>query len=178
MSTPPASVNLMALEIRLSRIWRSRAGSPSTRSGKSPSTRTSSDRPLSAACRAISAAALRAVVAGERPRLQREFLRFELGEVEDVVDHPLQMFAGAGDDRHGVALLWRQVLIQQMIGQRDHTVERRADLMAHRGEEIAFHARGGAGLVARLAHVLGPSAHLGLHGEPAVHQPDDVAGQE
>ena len=44
--TPPASVNLMALPARLSSTWRSRVGSPMTRSGNRSSTSDAISRPL------------------------------------------------------------------------------------------------------------------------------------
>ena len=53
-STVPTSVNLSALPIRLSRIWRSRIGSPRSHCGTFGSTSLSSERPSSCARRSSS----------------------------------------------------------------------------------------------------------------------------
>jgi hypothetical protein len=71
----------------------------------------------------------------ERLRLQFELARLDLGEVQDVVDHREQLVAGDADRLKVVALLG----IQRGLGQQGthayHTVERRADLMAHGRQE-------------------------------------------
>ena len=70
--------------------------------------------------------------------LQIDLARFDLGEIQDVVDDG-QEAAGAGADGFGViALSSIQTRIEQQFGHADHAVHRRANFVAHVGEELGF----------------------------------------
>ena len=84
-TTSPCSVNLIALPTRLTRICRSRLGSPTTRSGTSGSTSRTISSPLPwAGWPGISGSANDP--AGRIDRLDVELARLDLGEVQHVID--------------------------------------------------------------------------------------------
>jgi len=110
--------------------WRSRAGSPTSRSGT--------------------------------PGL-------DLREVEDVVDDRQQRVGRGPCGREVVALLLGELGVERQLGHPDHAVQRRADLVAHVGEELALRPARRLGAVARhgevgvgLAQLLGARRDLGL----------------
>ena len=154
-TTSPRSVNLIALPTRLTSTWRSRSGSPT-------SVPTQLRRDLAAELEA-------AVVGAHRERPQRvdqgvaqvevdgvqlELARLDLGEVEDVVDHRQQRVGRLLDHLQVLALLGVELGLQRQLGHADHAVHRRADLVAHVGEELALGAVGLLGLHLRLARPL------------------------
>ena len=84
-------------------------------------------------------------------RAQREISLFQaqsagldFREIEDVVDDGKQVLAGLVDLVQPLQLLGRGAGVQQM-GQAQHRVHRRADLVAHVGKELALGAVGGFG---------------------------------
>ena len=87
----------------------------------------------------------------ERLRLDVHAAGFDLREVEDVVDDGQQRIAGFADRGHVVELLGVELGVEQEAAHADHGVHRRADLVAHRGEERALGLVGrfgrGAGLL-------------------------------
>ena len=72
----------------------------------------------------------------ERPALQFDLARFDLGKVQDVVDHDEQGGAGATDSFGVLLLLGALLRLREQVGHADHPVEGRADLVAHHGEEL------------------------------------------
>ncbi len=72
----------------------------------------------------------------------------DLGKVEHVRDQPLQRHARAFDQRDHLALGRRQIGLGQGGHHPDHAIQRRADLVAHVGEEVALGAVGGFGHIA------------------------------
>ena len=86
----------------------------------------------------------------EGRRLELEPARLDLGEVEDVVDDAQQRVAARPRSLREVALLRRQLRVEQQPGHPDHGVHRRADLVAHRGQERALGLRRRLGLAPRL----------------------------
>jgi hypothetical protein len=66
---------------------------------------------------------------------------FDLREVEDVVHHGEQVLAGGEDALAGLAAAAAAVLAQRDAREAEHRAERRADLVAHVGEEVALHLR-------------------------------------
>ena len=81
--------------------------------------------------------------------LELELARLDLRVVEDVVDHvssasPLERTTSANSRCSP-----RQLGVEQEIGHADHGVHRRADLVAHRGEEVALRLRRGFRFLAR-----------------------------
>ena len=78
----------------------------------------------------------------------------DLREVQDVVDDDQQALGRAADRAGEVGLLPVELGVEQQVAEADHAVHRRADLVAHRREELALGAIGGFGLVARFGQLL------------------------
>src|SRR3546814_16907409 len=57
-------------------------------------------------------------------------------EVEDVVEDPQQQLAGTLHPGELVAMLVRQAALQHQLREADDGVQRRADLVAHVGQEL------------------------------------------
>ncbi len=74
-------------------------------------------------------------------RVELELAGLHLGEVEDVVDDRHQRLAGATHGLRESLLLRRQAGVEQQLRHADHAVHRRADLVAHVGQELGLHAR-------------------------------------
>ena len=83
-----------------------------------------------------------------------ELAGLDLGEVEDVVDHREQRLGRAAHRLRVLALLRVQMGVEQEAGHADDAVHRRADLVAHVGEELALR------LGARLRRFLGDAKLL------------------
>ena len=114
--------------------------------------------------------ALQAGLQGEVGRVELDLARLDLREIEDVVDHLQQMLAGIGDLAQVVQLAGTERLTPQQVRKAQHRIERRADLVAHVGQEGALGLAGGIG------------RRLGLGqrdlGAPALHDVPQVgAGQ-
>jgi hypothetical protein len=69
---------------------------------------------------------------------------FDFREVENVVDHAEQAFARPPHGFGVVALLGRQLRIEQQPRHPDHAVHGSADLMAHVGQKLALGSGGRA----------------------------------
>ena len=83
----------------------------------------------------------------ERDVLGTHFARLDLGEVQNVVDHPHQVFTIAMDRMDVVlSVLLAQRVVLEKVCEPEDRVHRRADLMAHVGEEITLSLVGGLGL--------------------------------
>ena len=81
---------------------------------------------------------------------QVHLARFDLGDVQDVVDHRQQMLAGGADLLQVGNLLSAAVklgILKQDLAVADHRVEWRAQLVAHLGQEFGLGAVGPLGLV-------------------------------
>jgi hypothetical protein len=70
--------------------------------------------------------------------LELEPTGLDLGEVEDVVDQPEQRPPGRLDTRRQPVLLGVEGGAEQQVVEADDAVERRPDLMAHRGQEVGL----------------------------------------
>ena len=68
--------------------------------------------------------------------------RVELGEVEHVVEHVQQGAAGTQGHVEHLGLLVIQRRVGQQAGHAQHAVERRADLVAHVGQELRLQLAG------------------------------------
>ena len=77
------------------------------------------------------------LVQAEGNLLQIQFAGLDLAEVQDVVEDPQQVGGGAADLAQVVLLLGRELGAQGQRGQADDGVHRRADLVAHVGQEAA-----------------------------------------
>jgi hypothetical protein len=84
--TSPVSVNLTALPTRIEQDLASRPGSPASVAGTSGAMRHDSSSPFSGPRREQLDAVFDGVADGERHVLEREPARFDLRDVEDVVD--------------------------------------------------------------------------------------------
>jgi hypothetical protein len=76
----------------------------------------------------------------EGHRLQLDAPRLDLGEVEDVVDDRQERPGLAADHLEALGLRRRQRAVERQLGHADDAVHRRADLVAHVGEEFALGA--------------------------------------
>jgi hypothetical protein len=88
--------------------------------------------------------------------LDVELARLDLGEIQNIVDHGEQRFAAFVNGSRVVALCMVERGIEQQFRHAQHTIDGRADLMTHVGQEFALRAvRSLGGLASRL--------HLGDH---------------
>ena len=78
----------------------------------------------------------------EGDRLHLQLAGLDLAQVEDVVDQAEQMLARTPDFLHIIALFSAQFAAQHQVAHADHGIHRRADFMAHIGQEIRFQLRG------------------------------------
>ena len=139
-TTSPRSVNLIALPTRFVRTCRGgpdrrRDGrarrtargrpAPGLSAGREPPASSSGPRPCRAARTAI--------------RSSSQLARFDLREIEDVVD---DRRAAPGPDCAMVSTYSRcsavELRVEREVGHADDRVHRRADLVAHVGQEIGF----------------------------------------
>src|SRR5207253_699630 len=70
--------------------------------------------------------------------VELELARLDLGEVEDVVDDRQQVFGTATDRAEEVALLGAEGRLQEQVRHAEDAVHRRADLVAHVGQELGL----------------------------------------
>ena len=75
--------------------------------------------------------------------IERVFAALYLGDVEDVVDDGQQVRGGVANEVRvldDVGVLQTPLVVRaEQLGKADHRVERRAQLMAHVGDEFGFH---------------------------------------
>ena len=103
--------------------------------------------------------------------LQLQAPGLDLGEVQDVVEHPEQRPAGHLHPGREALLVGVEGSAHQQVVEADDAVERGADLVAHRGQEVRLHPRGLHGRVARLLQLRGrvfPPGHQGHLGGDVV----------
>jgi hypothetical protein len=93
-----------------------------------------------------------AVAQAEVDLLEVELAGLDLREVEDVVDDAEQAVGRALDEGEVFALLVVQRGVEGEVGHAEDGVHRRADLVAHVGQEVALRAAGGLGDFLGLAH--------------------------
>ena len=86
--------------------------------------------------------------------LQAHAVGLDLGEIQDIVDHAEQVLARDLDLVQMVELLRRHRGLLQQVGHADHGIHRRADLVAHVGQEIGLGMRRLLGQFLGLAHRL------------------------
>ena len=90
----------------------------------------------------------------EGDALDVDLARFQLGEVEDVVQHAQQRASGRQGGVDQILLLAVQLGLVEDLVHPEHPVHRGADLVAHHGQEARAHLQGGAGLDLRGAAAL------------------------
>ena len=151
-----ASVNLIALPTRLTSTCRSRPGSPTIAGGH-----------VRRRCRTMQLEPLLVGLHGERlEQIGRPARASENGiasssSLRDSIFEKSRMSlriasSDSADDLtvvEVVALLGVSSRVERQLGHADDAVHRRADLVAHVGEELALGAAGFHGLVARRRHV-------------------------
>ena len=103
--------------------------------------------------------------------LQFQFSGFDLAQVQDLIHHAQQGFAAAGNGIE-VGLLCRRVLVAQQARAHAHDgVHRRADLVAHVGQELLLHAFAVLGALALcIGFILLPVQLRGALGHGAFQQ--------
>ena len=89
-----------------------------------------------------------------RDVFQLDAAGLDLREVQDVVDDDQQALGGPANRAGEVHLLGIELGIHQQVAEADHAVHRRADLVAHRREELALGAVRRFCFVARFRHLL------------------------
>ena len=72
--------------------------------------------------------------------LEGQLARFDLGQVEDVVDQSPQGLRRGLDDIQGLAEIGGEVGGEEQLRHADHAVQGSADLVAHVGQELALGA--------------------------------------
>ena len=136
------AVNFTALETRFTSTWRRRVGSPRTSRGQI-GIRVGEQLEV-LGVRGV--AEERGDVFEEHARVEVDDLELELagldlGEVQDVVDDREESFGRGVHARGVLALLAVERGVEEQLAQADHGVHRRADLVAHRREELRLQAR-------------------------------------
>ena len=171
-TTRPVSVNLMALPSRLSRICRRRLSSASTTSGRSIGQVEEELQPLVARIHAHH----RDELLEQRAQPHRRGVELQVpgpdpGQIEQVVDQGQQVAAAARDRIQRIlARRLPHAAHAQQIGIAEDRVQRRAQLVAHAGEELVLGAVGGLGGGARRQQRLALAAQ---HADPEEgHQQD------
>ena len=139
-STCRAAVNLSPLPIRLTSTWRSRVGSPRTTSGAGRRARTQL-RPRSAACGANSGAPGR-----RRPRTEKSTCSSSSrpASIREKSRMSLMMLSRCrpeGGSSRRTAPASASVLGRQQVRHAQHAGHRRADLVAHGGQELRLLGR-------------------------------------
>ena len=97
---------------------------------------------------------------------------FDLGEIEHIVEQGHQRLAGVENDADLFLLRRGEAIGLERLRHAENAIERRADLVAHVGEELRLGVGGGLG------HILG-GAHLGLDRLPGGeidNRADQLAG--
>ena len=137
--------------MRLKSTWRRRTGSPRTADGTSGPTLALSARPFAADCTPI--------VATVSATVERRSISIAsssmwpasiFGHIKNVIDEREQRLAARTDVLDIFALRGAQARIGKELRHANHAVHRRADLVAHVGEEFAFGAIRAGGGVGRL----------------------------
>jgi len=82
-------------------------------------------------------------------RLERKLARFDLGEIQNVVDQSQQRAGGAFDGGEIFRLLPVELGLQRELGHADDRVHGSPDFMAHVGQKFAFQPPGSFGLLLR-----------------------------
>ena len=151
--SPPCGVNLIALDSRLSAIWRIARSSAQTRGRSGLEHLVDGDQPVLGAQLHQMMAILHHV--DERDRFLVQFVAAGLDarQIEDFVDQAEQMLAGIVDVV-GIVLVGRhrmrsENLVLHHFGEAENGVERRAQFVAHLREEARLGDVGGLGAVAR-----------------------------
>ncbi len=159
--TDPAAVNLIALLTRFTRICFTRAGSPRTSRGNLRPNAGGKLQPfLGSPMRHHLDDVFEDRVHVEVDRLQFQFPSLDLREVQDVVEEIGKRLAGRLDEPCKTLLLWIERTVQQQVGDPNHAIERRANFMAHIGQEFALGAVGRLGRFFCLDDLLLDSAPL------------------
>ena len=99
------------------------------------------------------------VVETEVDALDFQLARLDFRDVEDIVDDAQQVLAGKADLFQVIALARLQVRFQGEIGHADHAIHRRADFMAHIGQELPLRQARFFGHLLGLVELLGALRH-------------------
>ena len=86
--------------------------------------------------------------------VQDQHARFDLGKIQNIVDDREQGLTAQANGVDKIVLFLVQLGVQQQGRHPDQRVERRANFMAHVGQELGLDARGGLG------RILGPGQLL------------------
>ena len=138
-TAPPAGVNFTAFESRLKITCLMRRSSPETTSASRVRCQRDEDTVLHRALAHHRDAALEGFLQRERRELELDLPRFDLGEVEHVVDEREQVVSGGQDVVEVLRLLFVDIAdhpLAQHLREADDRVQRRPQLVRHVGEEV------------------------------------------
>ena len=97
----------------------------------------------------------------------------DLREVEDVVDEGQERLAGLLDHVEVLSLLGAELGLEHELRHADDAVQRRANLVAHVGQELALHTVGRVGRILRALPLCNLPAEAEDHSDPrAERQPE------
>ena len=153
IETSPVAVNLIAFDTRFASAWRMRPGSPMHALGHVGADIHDQLELLRPRCgaRPASSRLPRRGRAGRISIRSSSSLPASILEiVEDVVDDDEQRVGARADDARVLALRGGRGRCRAGCRHADHAVHRRADFVAHVGQELAAGAAGRLGLLSRL----------------------------
>ena len=91
---------------------------------------------------------LQQVAQVEGDGFEHQLARFDLGEIEHLIDDAEQAVGGFLDGRQVILLARAELALLQQVGEAKDAVERGADLVAHVGQELGLDAAGFQSLLA------------------------------
>ena len=74
----------------------------------------------------------------ERDLFEFQLVRFQLGDIEDVVDDANKGVTGVADGLREFSLVFVQPCVDEQVGHAQNAVHGSANLMAHISQEAAF----------------------------------------
>ena len=173
--TLPVCVYFTAFDSRLTRTRDSFSRSRDDDAGRLGCASMTRSRPFSRAWGSTRSAFSRSSSRTDRLRVEVALPGLELGEVEDVVDHPAKCLGGLAQDAHVAVRRHpprRRSHVFELVREQDDRVERRAQLVRHGREKVGPHAVQLRQLAVRLRALAAEAALLA--DEPA--DPDQRAG--
>ena len=154
MTWPPAPVNLIEFDNRLSAIWRTERASATIGGRFGGSEVRMMTRSRLASCCMMATHCCTMSLRLTLTKRQVELAGLDLGQIEQIVEQRNQMAAGGVNVLEvllvAVVADGAEALVHHHFGKADDGVERRADLVADLGEEFGFGGRGALGLLARI----------------------------
>ena len=131
----------MALSTKFIKICRKRTGSPLTKVGTSGSIKEINSRPLACALPAASSRTSSTAALRSKSMFSSSSFFASILKNQNVVNDLRKHFARTLNNIGAFALLSCEIRVEQKSGRSDHSVERRANLMRHICQKLAFRLR-------------------------------------